>query len=126
MPTTNRKPGRASRSSVEAEIRRRSGSMIGSMTAQRLTISLDPNLAAAVQSAAASAGESVSAWIAHGATRRLRQDGLLDVIADWEQEHGAITARELEAARKRIGVSKGTAGRDPKRSSARRPAERSA
>jgi predicted transcriptional regulator len=59
------------------------------------SISLPPELAAAIDRAAAAEGTSVSAWIAETAARRLRLDAGRAGIAEWEQEHGALTPEEL-------------------------------
>lgn len=76
------------------------------MTVQRFGVSFTPELAAQVQAAAQAAGEPVSAWLAEAARRRLNQDGLLAVVADWETEHGALTEAELAAARRELGLDK--------------------
>jgi hypothetical protein len=68
----------------------------------KLAISVDANVHAKVLDAAEAEGVSVSAWMTAAARRALRiRDGLL-AVAEWEAEHGALTADELEAARRRI------------------------
>jgi hypothetical protein len=47
----------------------------------------------------------VSAWMTTAARRALRIRDELAAVAEWEAEHGALTAAELEAARRRSGVS---------------------
>ena len=69
------------------------------MTVERLTVSLESELALAVRAAADADGENVSAWLADAARRRLANRGLRDVVAEWEQEHGAFSVDELSAAR---------------------------
>ena len=76
--------------------------MIRVMAVERMTVSLDAELAAAVREAAESDGHNVSAWLADAARRRLAARGLSDVVADWEAEHGAFTEAELEAATERL------------------------
>jgi hypothetical protein len=76
------------------------------MTVQRFGVSFTPELAAQVQAAAQAAGEPVSAWLADAARRRLDQDGLLAVVADWEAEHGPLTDTELGKSRRRLGLDK--------------------
>lgn len=36
-------------------------------------------------------------WLADAARRKLRAEGLLEVVNDWELHHGAITISELRA-----------------------------
>ena len=70
------------------------------MTVTRLAISFDPALARAVRKAAGK--QPTSAWLADAARCKLRAQGLLGVVAEWEAEHGVITEDEMrEAARAR-------------------------
>lgn len=73
------------------------------MVAERITISLDGDLAEALRQAAAEDNVNVSAWVAGSLQDRLRSRGLAAVIADWEAEHGAFTEAELDEARRRLG-----------------------
>jgi len=73
------------------------------MPVERLTVSLDTELAAAVRDAAEADERNVSAWLADAARRQLASRDLRQVIADWEAEHGAFTEGELAAARSRLG-----------------------
>jgi len=73
------------------------------MPVERLTVSLDAELAAAVREAATQDALNMSAWLADAAQRRLATRGLADVIAEWEAVHGEFTSPELEQARKRLG-----------------------
>ena len=66
------------------------------MTVARFAVSFDPELARAVRKAAGA--EPTSAWLADAARRKLRAQGLLRVIHEWESEHGVITIPELQAA----------------------------
>lgn len=59
------------------------------------SISLPPDLAVEIDQAAAAAGTTMSAWIAETAAHRLRLDAGRRGIAEWEAEHGALTADEL-------------------------------
>ncbi|MEM8905993.1 MAG: ribbon-helix-helix protein, CopG family [Actinomycetota bacterium] len=70
---------------------------------ERLTISLDEELAAAVREAAEDDHQNTSVWLAEAARRRLATRGLGDVIAAWEAEHGAFTDEELAEAHARLG-----------------------
>jgi hypothetical protein len=70
--------------------------------AVKLAISVDADVHGKVLDAAAAEGMSVSAWMTAAARRALRiRDGLL-AVSEWEAEHGALTAHELEAARRRL------------------------
>ncbi|MCP3857818.1 MAG: hypothetical protein GY745_24255 [Actinomycetia bacterium] len=68
----------------------------------KLAITVDPEVHGRVLDAAHEDGMSVSAWMTEAARRALIiRDGLAAVLA-WEQEHGAFTDEELEAARRRV------------------------
>lgn len=73
------------------------------MATERLTISIDAELAALVRAAAESERGNVSSWLAAAAQRRLESQGLRTVIVDWEAEHGAISDAERSEARRRLG-----------------------
>jgi hypothetical protein len=69
------------------------------MTVARLAISIDADLARAVRQAAAE--ETTSSWMADAARRKLRAEGLLEVVQDWEREHGEIAEAELRRVARR-------------------------
>jgi len=62
---------------------------------EKRSISLPPDLAAAIDQAAAAEGTTVSAWIAHTTAHRLRLEAGKRGIAEWERENGVLTAEEL-------------------------------
>ena len=66
------------------------------MTVARIAISLDQNLAKALRKAAGK--ETTSAWIADAIARKLRSQGLLRVVGEWEAEHGPLSPSELDSA----------------------------
>jgi hypothetical protein len=66
------------------------------MTVARFAISLDSQLARKVRKAAGS--EAISTWLADAAERKLRAEGLLRVVAEWESEQGELSDREMKAA----------------------------
>ncbi len=68
----------------------------------KLAITVDRDVHAKVLDAAAADGTSVSAWITAAARRALLVRDGLAAVEEWEAEHGALTAAELEAARSRI------------------------
>lgn len=74
------------------------------MAVERITVSLDAELAAAVRAAADADAQNVSAWLADAARRRLASRGLRTVVAEWEAEHGPFSDDELTAARSRLGM----------------------
>jgi hypothetical protein len=69
------------------------------MTVERLTVSIESELAVAVREAAEADEQNVSAWLADAARRQLATRGLRDVVAAWEREYGAFSDEELAAAR---------------------------
>lgn len=70
-----------------------------SMGVERLTVSIESELAIAVREAAEADEQNVSAWLAAAARRQLANRGLRDVVAEWERDHGAFSDEELAAAR---------------------------
>ena len=62
---------------------------------------MDAKLARAVRKAAGVT--PMSSWLADAAERKLRAEGMLRVVAQWESEHGELQKDELAqaAARKR-------------------------
>jgi hypothetical protein len=72
------------------------------MSVARFAISFDKKLAREVRRAAGS--EATSAWLADAARRKLRSKGLLSVVGDWEDEHGILTADELQALERKFRV----------------------
>ncbi|MGE0397691.1 MAG: hypothetical protein AB7T06_13300 [Kofleriaceae bacterium] len=64
------------------------------MTVTRWAISLEKELAKQIKRSAA--GEPLSGWLADAARRKLRSEGMLEVVADWEKEHGTITDAEAD------------------------------
>jgi len=73
------------------------------MTTARLAISLDSELAARIRDAAE--GSTVSGWLADAAERKLRAQGLGEVVADWQAEHGTFTDAERRRARRELGLN---------------------
>ena len=64
-------------------------------TAHRLSLSLPVKLAAEIRSEAKRRGVPISAWAAEAMESRLLLDRARAAIADYEAEHGQITAEEL-------------------------------
>jgi hypothetical protein len=59
-----------------------------------------------VLAAAARRGVSVSAWLTEAARLALKVRDGLAAVAEWEAEHGALSAAELAAARRRLAASR--------------------
>jgi len=80
------------------------------MQVDRFSVTMDPELGAAVRGAAERAGLSVSGWLAQAAADRLRND-LLGVALDaWEAEDGPFGDDELDAAAATLGITRGSRG----------------
>jgi hypothetical protein len=69
------------------------------MTVARFAISFDPELARAVRKAAGA--EPTSSWLADAARRKLRAEGMLRVVREWEHAHGTLEDDELQAVERR-------------------------
>lgn len=72
-----------------------------------MSVSFDPDLGDAVRAAAAQAGKPLSTWLAEAAASKLRAAKLAEFLADWEAEHGALTAEEIARAERELGVRAG-------------------
>jgi hypothetical protein len=71
----------------------------------KLSVSFDPELGDAVRSAAAEAGKPLSAWLAEAAVSKLRAEALDEFLANWQAEHGALTAEEIARAERELGLA---------------------
>ncbi len=69
----------------------------------KLAITVDPGVYRQVVEAAAAEGVSVSAWMTAAAGRALKVRDGLAAVAEWEGQHGPLTAAELDSARRRVG-----------------------
>ncbi len=65
----------------------------------RLSVTMPPEVGAAVREAAARQGTSVSTWLAAAAAQRLRTELLGAALDVWEAESGPFSDEELNAAR---------------------------
>ena len=70
----------------------------------KLAITVDPDVHHQVVEAAAAEGVSVSSWMTSAARRALKVRDGLAAVAEWEAEHGSLTAAELADARHRVGT----------------------
>ena len=67
---------------------------------EKLSISVERDLAGQARAAAKSQGTSLSSYVAEAVARRLRLDEGRRLLAEWQAEHGPITAGERQAARR--------------------------
>ena len=64
----------------------------------RLSVTMPPEVGAAVRSAAARTGTSVSNWLTAAAEQRLRNELLGAALDAWEAEESPFTEEELNSA----------------------------
>lgn len=76
------------------------------MTVDRFSLTMDPELGAAVREAAKRAGTTVSAWLSQAAADRVRNELLGFALDRWEDEEGPLTEKELEEAREALGLER--------------------
>jgi hypothetical protein len=82
------------------------------------SVSLPPELAVAIDRAAAERGETFSGWLAETASHRLRIEAGRRGLSEWERAHGALTAAELNEGRARARALLGVRKSEQKRKSA--------
>ncbi len=70
----------------------------------RLSVTMPPEIGAAVRNAAARTGMSVSTWLTVAAEQRLRSELLAAALDLWEAEDGPFTDAELNAAAAALGM----------------------
>jgi dsRNA-specific ribonuclease len=68
----------------------------------KLAITVDAGVHEQVLAAASEEGVSVSAWMTEAARGALLLRDGLRAVSEWEQEHGLLSADELDAARRRV------------------------
>lgn len=64
----------------------------------RFSVTMAPELGAAVREAAERQGTSVSSWLAGAAAQQLRNELLGAALDEWEAEDGAFSDAELDVA----------------------------
>lgn len=69
-----------------------------------MSISLEGGLGDAVRAAAQRAGKGLSSWLGEAAAAKLRAEALKEFLDEWERDHGALTAAELERAERELGL----------------------
>jgi hypothetical protein len=83
---------------------------------EKRSVSLPPELAQAIDQAAADDGTTFSAWLADTAAHRLRLESGRQAIASWEREHGPLSPDELADG---LARARALLGRTTKRPSRR-------
>jgi hypothetical protein len=71
------------------------------MATERLAISLDPALSDEIRSCAEASGDTISAWLADAARRKIRAVAARAALADYEAEFGVISEEEVEQMRRK-------------------------
>lgn len=74
------------------------------MQVDRLSITMDHRLGAAVRKAAKRAKMSLSAWIAEATADRVRNEALGHTLDQWEVEDGTFSSEELTEAERALGL----------------------
>lgn len=75
------------------------------MGVRKLSVALEEQVAKAAAASAERHGLSLSAWLNRAAENALAVEEGLSAVAEWEAEHGALTADELAAADAALGGS---------------------
>ena len=76
------------------------------MKVDRFSVTMDPDLGAAVREAAERQHTSVSAWLAAAASDRLRNELLGRALDRWEEQDGPFVEKELDAAARALGIAR--------------------
>lgn len=71
-----------------------------------MTISLDPELYAAIKADAERKGTSVSSWMSEAAAEKLRQQAWDEYMAAYQAEHGEITQADVDRAHRETLVER--------------------
>ncbi|MEV5599252.1 hypothetical protein [Streptomyces sp. NPDC052496] len=69
-------------------------------TTENLSVSMPTDLVSELRSRAGRRG--VSSYITEAVRHQLAMDGLAEIVADHEAEHGALTEQEIEAAHQEL------------------------
>lgn len=72
-----------------------------------MSVSFEAELGDAIRTAAADAGKPLSSWLAEAAASKLRAEALAEFLADWEAQHGVLTAGEIARAERELGMHAG-------------------
>ncbi|MEU6861740.1 hypothetical protein ABZ924_00465 [Streptomyces sp. NPDC046876] len=69
-------------------------------TTENISVSMPTDLVAEIRSRAGRRG--VSGYITEAVRHQLAMDGLAEIVAEHEAEHGVLTEEEIEAARREL------------------------
>jgi predicted transcriptional regulator len=78
----------------------------------KLAITVDPDVHQRIRDAASQEHVSVSAWMTEAARSALAVRDGLAAVAEWEAEHGELTATELAEASRRVADQLGRTRRE--------------
>lgn len=81
-------------------------------TTENISVSMPAELVSELRSRTGRRG--LSGYITEAVRHQLAMDGLADIVASHEEEHGALTEQEVEDARRELfgEESAGTSGKD--------------
>lgn len=68
----------------------------------KLAITIDPDIHKNILAAAVRDRVSVSAWMTSAAREALQRRAGLAAVAEWETQHGRLTAEEMNEARRNV------------------------
>ena len=74
------------------------------MAVKKLSVALEPEVAAAAALAAEARGQSLSAWLNDAARARLVIERGRQAVLEWQREHGELTDEERASAEARLAV----------------------
>jgi hypothetical protein len=83
------------------------------MTVKKKTLSFDESVWTAVERRAQEAGTTPSAYVNNLVVQSERINRGLQAAAEWEAEHGALTAEELAWADRALDQAQADAGNSP-------------
>lgn len=69
-------------------------------TTENISVSMPAELVSELRSRTGRRG--LSSYITEAVRRQLAMDGLAEIVAAHEEEHGALTGQEIEAARREL------------------------
>jgi hypothetical protein len=75
----------------------------------KLAITIDPKIHEKILRAAARERVSVSAWMTEAAREALQRRAGLAAVADWEKQHGPLSVKEMDEARRSVRAQLRTA-----------------
>lgn len=79
------------------------------MAAKKYSASMDDALLADARADADAEGLTLSSWLADAAADRLRLKALRHLVNEWEAEHGAVNAAELEDLEAKVAAARRSA-----------------